>query len=87
MDPINKVIRMIPYPPSFSSRAASSIEPAIGASTWALGSQRWRPYRGALTMNATSRARVASSVVHEVGRLGWVSLRIGRCRVPVFEWR
>lgn len=26
---------MMPYPPSFSSRAASSMEPAIGASTWA----------------------------------------------------
>lgn len=34
---------MMPYPPSLSSRAASNIEPAIGASTWALGSHRWRP--------------------------------------------
>lgn len=37
---------MMPYPPSFSSRAASSMEPAIGASTWALGSHRCSPYRG-----------------------------------------
>lgn len=35
-----RVIRNIPYPPSFSRTAASTIEPAIGASTWALGSQR-----------------------------------------------
>lgn len=31
---------MMPYPPSFRSRAASNIDPAIGASTWALGSHR-----------------------------------------------
>lgn len=34
------IIRIIPYPPSFSKTAARIIEPAIGASTWALGSQR-----------------------------------------------
>lgn len=37
------VIRSIPYPPSFSRMAARTIDPAIGASTWALGSHRWRP--------------------------------------------
>lgn len=37
------IIRMIPYPPSFSRIAASTMEPAIGASTWAFGSHRWRP--------------------------------------------
>lgn len=46
----------MPYPPSFSSTAASTIEPAIGASTWAFGSHRWRPYRGILTMKATIHA-------------------------------
>lgn len=35
-----KVIRSIPYPPSFSRTAASTIDPAIGASTWALGNHR-----------------------------------------------
>lgn len=34
------VIRNIPYPPSFSRIAARTIEPAIGASTWAFGSHR-----------------------------------------------
>lgn len=34
---------MMPYPPSLRSRAASSMDPAIGASTWALGSHRWKP--------------------------------------------
>ena len=75
---------MMPYPPSLSRRAASNIEPAIGASTWALGSHRCRPYKGALTMNAIRRARLDSRFVQEMGGLGCVSLRIGRWRVPVF---
>lgn len=33
-------IRMIPYPPNFRRIAAKTIDPAIGASTCALGSQR-----------------------------------------------
>lgn len=37
------VIRSMPYPPSFSRMAARTIEPAMGASTCALGSHRWRP--------------------------------------------
>lgn len=36
-------IRIMPYPPSFSRIAARIIDPAIGASTWALGSHRWTP--------------------------------------------
>lgn len=36
----SRVIRIMPYPPSFSRIAARTIEPAIGASTWALGNQR-----------------------------------------------
>lgn len=34
------VIRSIPYPPNFSRIAARTMEPAMGASTCALGSQR-----------------------------------------------
>ena len=36
----SSVTRGMPYPPSFSRIAARTIEPAIGASMWALGSQR-----------------------------------------------
>lgn len=36
-------IRMMPYPPSFSRIAARTIDPAIGASTWALGSHKCKP--------------------------------------------
>jgi hypothetical protein len=34
------VARISPYPPSFSRIAAKIIDPATGASTWALGSHR-----------------------------------------------
>lgn len=34
------IIRIMPYPPSFSSTAANTIEPATGASTWAFGSHK-----------------------------------------------
>ena len=61
---------MIPYPPSFSRRAARSIEPAIGASTWALGSHKCSPYRGALTMKAMNRARLANVPVQELSGVG-----------------
>ena len=37
------VIRSMPWPPSFSSMASRTMEPVMGASTCALGSQRWRP--------------------------------------------
>lgn len=43
---------MIPYPPSLRRTAARTMEPAIGASTWALGSHRCIPYSGSLTRNA-----------------------------------
>ena len=73
----------MPYPPSFNRRAARSIEPAIGASTWALGSQRCRPYSGALTMKAIRRARLDMRFVHEWVIIGWWSLSIGKYRVPI----
>jgi hypothetical protein len=34
------IIRSMPYLPSLRSRAARIMEPAVGASTWALGSHR-----------------------------------------------
>ena len=35
--------RSRPYPPSLRRTPASTIDPDTGASTWALGSQRWTP--------------------------------------------
>ena len=50
------VIRNIPYPPNFSKTATRTMESAKGASTWALGSQRWRPYSGIFTINVIIHA-------------------------------
>lgn len=47
-------MRARPYPPNFSKMAASTIDPAIGASTCALGNQRWVENIGSLTKNPTS---------------------------------
>lgn len=46
------IIRIMPYPPSFSKTAASTIEPAMGASTWAFGSHKCTPYSGIFTRKA-----------------------------------
>jgi len=45
------IIRISPYPPSFSRIAARIIDPAIGASTCALGNHRWVENIGSLTRN------------------------------------
>lgn len=44
--------RRIPYLPSLRRIAAKIIDPATGASTWALGSHRWTRYSGSLTKKA-----------------------------------
>jgi hypothetical protein len=59
------VTRIITYPPSFSRTAASTMEPAIGASTWALGSHRCSPYNGILTINAIIHASQSRSFDHD----------------------
>lgn len=46
------VIRIIPYPPSFRRTAARTMDPAMGASTWAFGSHRCTPYSGIFTRKA-----------------------------------
>jgi len=46
-----KVIRANPYPPSFRRIAASTIDPAIGASTWALGNHKCVENIGSFTKN------------------------------------
>ena len=51
---IGTMILNRPYPPIFSSSAASTTEPAVGASTWASGSQVWKGNAGILTRNPSS---------------------------------
>lgn len=50
----NDDIRAKPYPPNFSKMAASTMEPAIGASTCALGSHKWVENIGSFTKNPTN---------------------------------
>jgi len=52
---IKQAIRMIPKAPNFKRIAARIIDPAKGASTWALGSQIWKKYIGSFTINASKR--------------------------------
>lgn len=47
-----EAIRKRPYLPSLSKTPARTIDPATGASTWALGNQRWAKKRGVFTKNA-----------------------------------
>lgn len=69
-----EVSRMYPYPPIFSRIAASIIDPATGASTWALGSHRWRPNIGTFTRKATKQnIAVILLMVFRSFRVGWVS--------------
>lgn len=44
--------RIKPYPPNLRRSPARIIDPAIGASTWALGSHKWKIYKGNFTRNA-----------------------------------
>lgn len=46
------VIRRSPYVPNFRRMPARIIDPATGASTWALGSQRCTKYNGVFTIKA-----------------------------------
>lgn len=65
-------MRIMPYPPSFSRMAAKTIDPAIGASTWALGSHRWKPYNGIFTINAIMHASHKMLLDQVKGKLdGW----------------
>ena len=45
--------------PIFSSTPARMTEPAVGASTWASGSQVWNGKSGTLIANASAKARNA----------------------------
>lgn len=48
-----EVSRMRPYPPNLRRILASSMEPAVGASTCAFGNHRCREYIGIFTKKAT----------------------------------
>ncbi len=49
--------RSKPYVPILSSTPARITDPAVGASTWASGSQVWNGKSGTLMAKATAKAR------------------------------
>src|SRR5215471_14659372 len=51
--------RRKPYPPIFKRMAARMTEPAVGASTWASGSQVWTGHIGNFTANDARNANHA----------------------------
>lgn len=59
------------------------MEPAIGASTWALGSHKWTPYRGILIRNAIIHASHKMLLDHVVLSGELLSRRIRKFRVPI----
>lgn len=83
----NIVTRSIPYPPSFSRIAARTMDPAMGASTWAFGSQRWRPYSGIFTIKAIIHANHIKTFDQEFDRGCIQYWRIKKFKDPVIFWR
>lgn len=61
---------------------ARIIEPAVGASTWALGSHRCREYRGSFTRKA--KRHIAHHRAGEVGNT-WCKRNIFVFRLEVFS--
>ena len=51
------MIRISPYPPSFSKMAAKIMDPSMGASTCALGNHRCKVNMGSLARNANVNRR------------------------------
>ncbi len=54
---IGRLNRRKPYVPIFSSTLARITLPAVGASTWASGSQVWKGNIGTFTAKAAKKAR------------------------------
>lgn len=76
----------MPYPPNFKRIPARIIDPATGASTWALGSHRWTKYSGIFTINAMRDRN--HQIDHEIvrgGRMGVMNERLmDRCPQDVY---
>lgn len=70
-----RIICISPYPPSLRRMPARIMEPATGASTWALGSQRCIVYIGIFTRKAQMQAD------HQIGLVvgNWEGMRKEAC--------
>src|SRR4029079_10860552 len=68
---IGKEKRRKPYPPIFRRIAARMTEPAVGASTWASGSQVWTGHIGIFTAKEAKKATHSQRCIS--GGKSWVS--------------
>src|SRR6516162_9351515 len=75
--------RRKPYSPIFKSMAARITEPAVGASTWASGSQVCTGHIGIFTAKEAKNASHAQ-VCNECGTA--VCIRVGMSLVPAFQY-
>src|SRR5580658_7029715 len=75
--------RRKPYPPIFKRIAARITEPAVGASTWASGSQVWTGHIGILTAKEAKNASHAQ-VCRDRGTA--VCINTGMSVVPAFQY-
>src|SRR6476659_11394049 len=75
--------RRKPYPPIFNRIAARITEPAVGASTWASGSQVWTGHIGNFTANEAKKAS-QSQVCMPCGNAYFISA--GMSVVPACQY-
>src|SRR6266852_906872 len=80
---IGKEKRRNPYAPIFSSTPARITEPAVGASTWASGSQVWTGHIGSFTANEAKNAN-HSQVCIPGGNANLIS--VGMSVVPAAQY-
>jgi len=59
------MIRINPYPPNFNKTPAKIIDPETGASTWALGSHKWKKYTGNFTKKAKINIKYNTILIKE----------------------
>ena len=59
------IVRKRPQEPNFNKTPAKIIDPATGASTWALGNHKWEIYIGIFTKNAKDRVMESINVEKE----------------------
>lgn len=75
-----EIIRRIPYPPSFRRMAASTIDPAIGASTWAFGNHKCTENIGSFTKNPRIiRSQIYCVFIMKLGEIQLVGIDIDLC--------
>src|SRR5215510_16005714 len=75
--------RRKPYPPIFRRIAAKMTEPAVGASTWASGSQVWTGHIGSFTAKEAKNAS-HSQVCMLRGKSNFI--RVGMSVVPAAQY-